>query len=102
MSLLPRRVLVAAGFAAILLAPSIAQGEMWVVRKYPQLAKPSANTKLRAGPGSFFPQLDTIGRGELIVVRSCNKGWCQITQQDGGPIGFMTDAYLIFMGEIHG
>ena len=101
MSLL-RRALIAAGLAAALLGPSAAHGEMWEVRKYPQLGKPSANVKLRAGPGSFFPQLDTIRRGELIVVRSCNKGWCQITQQDNGPIGFMTDAYLIFMGEIHG
>ncbi|MBO0906335.1 hypothetical protein [Jiella sonneratiae] len=74
----------------------------WGVRHYPQLGKPVADVKLRLGPGAFFKQIDMIKRGELVVVQICARKWCQITQQDGGPGGYMTEEYMIFMGEIRG
>lgn len=70
--------------------------------RYPQLAKPVADTRLRVGPGAIFPQIDLIRKAEKIIVRKCSHGWCTINQQDGGPSGFMTDAVLVFMGEIKG
>ncbi|UYN99843.1 MAG: hypothetical protein KIT02_00950 [Devosia sp.] len=81
-----------------------ASASLTVVRQYPQLGATAGGitVKLRAGPGSFFPQIDTIGRGEFFIVKSCSRGWCVIQQQDGGPTGFMTDAYIVFRGTIHG
>lgn len=74
------------------------------VRQYPQLGATAAGAtvKVRAGPGTYFPQIDTIGRGEYFLIKSCSRGWCLIEQQDGGPTGFMTDAYIVFKGVIRG
>lgn len=83
-------------------ASPAAQAEGYSVRHFPQLARPVAEMKVRSGPGSMFPQTGVVSKAEQIIVHSCNAGWCVIQQQDGGPSGFMTDAYLIFMGEIHG
>lgn len=87
---------------AVATLPQAAYAEGGSVRHYPQLAKPAGQMRLRAGPGSMFPQIDLIPRGEALIVSTCSKGWCQIRQQDGGPSGWMSDAYLIFLGEVHG
>lgn len=98
----PFRTAAALVFAALCLAPQVSFATGGPVMHYPQLAKPAGATKLRVASGSIFPQIDVIPRGEAIIVHSCANGWCQISQQDGGPTGFMTDIYLIFLGEIKG
>lgn len=96
------KALLATALIAAAAIPQAAHAEGGPVRHYPQLAKPAGQMRLRAGPGSMFPQIDLIPRGEALIVSTCVKGWCQIRQQDGGPSGWMSDAYLIFLGEIHG
>lgn len=97
-----RILAVLACLALLELGSGQAQATGSSVRHYPQLGKPVADVKLRIGPSPILKQIDTIKRGELVVIHKCSRKWCRITQQDGGPDGYMTEEYMIFMGEIHG
>jgi uncharacterized protein YraI len=43
-------------------------------------AKANANANIRSGPGTGFPVVAFLEKGEYIIVRSCTANWCKVTR----------------------
>lgn len=69
-------IIVVASSAAALADPAIA----------------TRNMNVRAGPGTEFPVVDSLRRGERIDVIGCRRGWCFIEHR--GPDGWVSGRYL--------
>ena len=69
MKTLPRLLLplLAAGFALATSAALAAPGNA------------SANANVRSGPGTGYRIVDTLKKGEYVIVKSCGAGWCLIS-----------------------
>ncbi len=59
----------------------------------------NARVNLRAGPGTLFPSVTTLGYGTRVDVRTCIGGgsarWCQIDTTDGRHSGFVSGQFLV-------
>jgi uncharacterized protein YraI len=82
MSILPRLIapFLVAGFAlattAALAAPGIA----------------SVNVNVRSGPGTGYRIVDTLTKGEYVIVKSCGAAWCTISHI--GKDGFVSRSLI--------
>ena len=82
MNTLPRltTVLLAAGLAltttATLAAPGIA----------------SVNANVRSGPGTGYRIVDTLTKGEYVIVKDCGVSWCTISHI--GNDGYVSRALI--------
>ena len=82
MTILPRLIapLLAAGLAltatAALAAPGIA----------------SVNANVRSGPGTGFGVVDTLTKGEYVIVKKCGASWCTISHI--GKDGYVSRALI--------
>jgi hypothetical protein len=50
----------------------------------------TGNVNVRGGPGTSFPVIDVLSRGEVVDVAGCRTGWCYLTDEDG----YVSSAYL--------
>ena len=82
MTILPRLLapLLVAGFAltttAALAAPGIA----------------SVNANVRSGPGIGYRIVDTLTKGEYVIVKDCGASWCTISHI--GKDGYVSRALI--------
>jgi uncharacterized protein YraI len=63
---------------------------------YPFSSNVIADVRLRAGPGSVFPQIDLIPRGNYVEVTGCQNGFCHVWRGGNEPEGWVHSDYLIF------
>lgn len=69
--------------AGLVLAPAAAFAA-------PGIANVAAN--VRSGPGTGYRVVDTLERGEYVVVKSCDRSWCLISHI--GPDGYVSRSLL--------
>src|SRR5690606_19123670 len=65
--------------AGLVLAPAAAFAA-------PGIANVAAN--VRSGPGTGYRVVDTLERGEYVIVKSCDRSWCLISHI--GPDGYVS------------
>lgn len=53
----------------------------------------NANANVRSGPGTGYKIVDTLKKGEYVIVKSCGASWCTISHI--GKDGYVSRA-LIF------
>jgi uncharacterized protein YraI len=56
----------------------------------PGIANVAAN--VRSGPGTGYRVVDTLERGEYVIVKSCDRSWCLISHI--GPDGYVSRSLL--------
>lgn len=56
------------------------------------LALATANVNVRQGPGTRFPVVDILHRGEQVEVVRCQSNFCLIKHE--GPQGWVSQNYL--------
>jgi len=56
------------------------------------LALATATVNVRKGPGTRFPVVDILHRGEEVHVVRCERNFCLVTHQ--GPQGWVSERYL--------
>ena len=56
----------------------------------PAVATGSVN--VRTGPGTGYPRVDTLRRGEQVDVQYCRGSWCYVEKR--GPDGWVSANYL--------
>jgi uncharacterized protein YraI len=69
--------------AGLVLAPAAAFAA-------PGIANVAAN--VRSGPGTGYRVVDTLERGEYVIVKSCDRSWCLISHI--GPDGYVSRSLL--------
>jgi len=52
----------------------------------------TGGVNVRTGPGTSYPILDTLARGEHVSVNDQQGGWCLVTK--AGPDGWVSCNYL--------
>jgi len=56
----------------------------------------NSNLNVRSGPGTSYPVLDVLIRGDGVRINTCNNGWCWINHN--GPSGWVSEAHLTRTG----
>jgi hypothetical protein len=80
-----RNKLIASGLATLaIIATTVAAAAA------PAIATGSVN--VRTGPGTGYPRIDTLHRGEQVDVQYCRGSWCYV--QKRGPDGWVSANYL--------
>lgn len=52
----------------------------------------TSNLNVRGGPGTRYPVVDVLLRGEAVRINVCDDGWCWINHK--GPSGWVSEAHL--------
>jgi hypothetical protein len=52
----------------------------------------TGNVNVRSGPGTGYPRVDTLYRGERVDVQYCRGSWCYVEKR--GPDGWVSANYL--------
>jgi hypothetical protein len=87
-----RHKLIAGGLAALALIATTAAASA-------ATAYATGNVNVRTGPGTYFPKVDTLHRGERVDVQHCQGSWCYVEKR--GPDGWVSANYLSRGGNWH-
>lgn len=52
----------------------------------------TGNVNVRSGPGTGYPRVDTLQRGQRVDVQYCRGSWCYVEKR--GPDGWVSANYL--------
>ena len=52
----------------------------------------TGNVNVRTGPGTGYPRIDTLYRGQQVDVQYCRGSWCYVEKR--GPDGWVSANYL--------
>jgi uncharacterized protein YraI len=80
-----KKTLIASGLAALAIIATAAAASA-----APAVAASSLN--VRTGPGTGYPVVDTLHRGEQVDVKYCRGSWCFVEKR--GPDGWVSANYL--------
>jgi uncharacterized protein YraI len=80
-----RNKLLAGGLAALAMVATTAAASA-----APAFA--TGNVNVRSGPGTGYPVVDAVRRGERVDVQYCRGSWCFIEKR--GPDGWVSANYL--------
>ena len=58
------------------------------------LVADTSRLNIRSGPGSGYPIIGSINRGQWVEVDSVSGGWVQGRSLQDGTVGFMSEAFL--------
>jgi len=83
-----------------LVVPALAQQGRVLVPDLPHgggsRAITTSNLNVRNGPGTRYPVVDVLPRGDLVRINVCDDGWCWINHD--GPSGWVSEAHLERLG----
>lgn len=71
---------------------SIDAASAQMTRPSGNLALATATVHVRKGPGTRFPIVDVLHRGEEVSVVRCQSNFCLVTHK--GPQGWVAERYL--------
>ncbi len=52
----------------------------------------TSNVNVRSGPGTGYPVVDALRRGQQVDVQQCQGSWCYVSKP--GPDGWVSASYL--------
>jgi uncharacterized protein YraI len=58
----------------------------------------TSNVNVRSGPGTNYPVVDTVRRGQAVDVQQCQGSWCYVAKP--GPSGWVSASYLAAGGGV--
>ncbi|CDP50969.1 SH3 domain-containing protein [Paradevosia shaoguanensis] len=74
---------------ALVASVGVAEAQM---RPSGNLALATATVNVRQGPGTRFPVVDILHRGEEVEMVRCERNFCLVKHE--GPQGWVSDRYL--------